>query len=76
MPTSRKITVRYSSVDHFCKTGRFTTLEGARTFAHLWVGSTPEFGHCYAVSSDGVGKIEVLGATLHELFPEELSDSV
>ena len=63
------IKVYYSSIDRFHETRRFKTLKGARKFAHLRVGAHPDLGSWYAVSSDGVGKIEVKGCTLAELFP-------
>jgi hypothetical protein len=62
------ITVRYSSIDHFRKTRKFKTLEGARKFATHYVGENPDMGSSYAVSFDGVGKIEVEGCSLNELF--------
>ena len=70
------IKVRYSSIDHFSKTRRFKTLAGAQKFAQRYVGETPEvslhFG--YAVSGDGVGKIEVDGCTILDLFPRCADD--
>jgi len=62
------ITVRYSSVDGFSQTRRFKTLRGARAFAQKWVGPTPDVGGWYAVSFDGIGKIEVAGVTIKQLF--------
>lgn len=64
------IKVRYTSVDRVRTTKKFKTLEGARKFAHHWVGEHPEIGFSYAVSGDGIGKIEVDGVSLRELFPE------
>ncbi len=64
-----KITVRYSSIDHFSKSRTFKSLAGAQNYARYWVGKTPELGTSYAVSSDGVGKVTVSGCTLTELFP-------
>lgn len=63
------ITVYYSAVDGFRKTRKFKTLKGARKFAHDYIGPHPEIGRGYAVSGDGVGKIEVDGAALDDLFP-------
>jgi len=63
------ITIRYSSIDCCRKTRKFKTLAGARRFAQKMIGKTPEMGSYYAVSGDGVGKVEVSGAFLHELFP-------
>jgi hypothetical protein len=64
------IKVRYSSIDHFRKVRSFKTLEGARKFATNYVGENPSIGEWggYAVSDDGVGKIEVDGCSLQELF--------
>lgn len=68
----REIVVRYSSIDHCHKRGKFKTIEGARKFAHKWVGSHPDvslhFG--YAVSDDGIGKVEWDGCTAADLFPD------
>lgn len=66
-----QIKVRYSSIDHFRQTRRYTTLAGARLYAHRWIGAHPEMGTHYAISGDGVGKIEVTGCTLAELFPSD-----
>jgi len=68
-----KITVRYSSIDHYHKSRSFKTLEGARKFAHHWVGEGPEIGIGYAVSGDGIGKITVSGCSLYDLFPKCLA---
>jgi hypothetical protein len=68
---TREIRVVYSSIDG-CRVGRrYKTLAGARKFAHHWLGEHPEIGGGYAVAGDGVGKVEVAGATLAELFPEK-----
>ena len=63
------IVVYYSSIDGCRETRKYKTLEGARRFAQEMIGRTPEMGSYYAVSGDGVGKIEVKGISLHELFP-------
>ncbi|MHC4293935.1 MAG: hypothetical protein ACYSTX_06530 [Planctomycetota bacterium] len=66
------IKVKYSSIDHCHKYGTFKTLKGAQKFAHKWVGEHPDMGGWYAVSFDGIGKIEVSGdATLKDLFPSD-----
>jgi hypothetical protein len=58
------IKVKYSSVDgRGGKWRSFKTLGRARVFAQYWVGKNPEIGSTYAVSNDGIGKIEVMGAT-------------
>jgi hypothetical protein len=66
------ITVRYSAVDGFRKTRTFKTLAGARKFAVERVGSNPELGRTYAVSFDGIGKVEVEGCTVAELFAQDV----
>ena len=63
------ILVYYSSIDHYRKTRKFKTLAGAQRFAQKMIGRTPEMGSFYAVSGDGVGKIEAVGVSLRELFP-------
>lgn len=63
------IIVYYSSIDGCRETRKYKTLEGARRFAQEMIGRTPEMGSYYAVSGDGVGKIEVKGVLLRELFP-------
>lgn len=66
------IKVRYSSIDRYSESRRFKTLAGARKYAAKWVGEHPEIGSYYAVSGDGVGKIEVSGdASLKDIFPPE-----
>ena len=65
------IKVWYSSVDGFAKSKSFKTLKGARKYAQSMVGKYPEMGSYYAVSGDGIGKIEVEGVALGELFGEE-----
>jgi len=64
-----KITVLYTSIDGARKRRSFTSIEKARKFAHDWVGPHPDMGWTYAISDDGVGKIEVTGARLDDLFP-------
>ena len=67
------IKVRYSAVDGFNKLKSFKTLKGARKYAQAMVGKNPDFGSYYAISGDGIGKIEVLGVgcKLKELFGDE-----
>lgn len=66
------IKVRYSSVDsRGGKWRSFKTLKRARIFAQHWIGKYPEIGSTYAVSGDGIGKIEVQGAKLADLFGDE-----
>jgi hypothetical protein len=64
-----EITVYYSAVDGFKKTRKFKTIKGAQKFAQGYIGEHPDMGRTYAVSFDGVGKIEVEGTTLESLFP-------
>lgn len=65
------ITVTYSTIDRFRKTRKFKTLAGAQRFAQKMVGQTPEISHTfgYAVSGDGMGKVEARGIGMSELFP-------
>ena len=64
--------VKYSSVDgRSGKWRSFKTLGRAQVFAQYWVGKNPEIGSTYAVGGDGIGKIEVMGATLSDLFGDE-----
>ena len=67
------IKIRYSAVDGFNKLKSFKTLKGARKYAQEMLGKYPSFGNYYAVSDDGVGKIEVLGVgcKLRDLFGDE-----
>jgi hypothetical protein len=66
---SRDITVRYQAIDGYKQSRRFKSLDGARRYAAERVGATPTIGSHYAVSDDGVGKVTVNGATIHDLFP-------
>jgi hypothetical protein len=65
------IKVKYSSIDGYRKTKSFKTLKGARKYAQDRVGKNPDMGRWYAVSFDGIGKIEVEGVPLDELFGDE-----
>lgn len=62
-------TLRYSSVDGYSRTFSTKSLDKARAFAQDWVGDAPDLGSTYAVSFDGIGKIEAVGISLKELFP-------
>lgn len=67
------IRLRYSSLDGVNALKVYKRLQDAREFAQLMVGKRPDFGVGYAVSFDGIGKIEVYGDTkLTDLFGEEL----
>jgi hypothetical protein len=68
MDETPTITVRYSSVDGYAERMKFKTLSEASHFAKKWIGNNPEIGRKYAVSDDGIGKIEVVGAELKDLF--------
>lgn len=62
------ITVTYSAIDGCRSIKKYKTIAGARKYATERVGKYPELGFSYAVSADGIGKIEVAGCSLHELF--------
>lgn len=66
----RDIKIRYSAIDGAAKTKTFKTLAKAKAYAVDRVGTGPEIGSSYAVSSDGVGKIRIEGCTWQELFPD------
>ncbi|WP_288006625.1 hypothetical protein [Acidiphilium sp.] len=70
MTDQTRIKVRYSSVDRRSETREFDTIEPAREYAQYWIGRHPEMGCGYAISGDGIGKIEVTGTSLATLFPE------
>jgi len=63
------IAIRYRTVDGANVRRTFQTINGARRFAHKWVGAHPEIGTRYAISGDGVGKITCEGCSLDDLFP-------
>lgn len=65
------IYVTYTAVDGYRAKRKFNTLKYARSFAHDRVGAHPDMGRAYAVSNDGIGKVEVTGCTLGDLFPVE-----
>lgn len=70
------IKVRYSSFDsRRGKWRSFKTLRGARKYAQHWIGKHPEMGSTYAVSGDGIGKIEAEGVELRKLFGDEVAAS-
>ena len=65
----RKITIWYRSIDRFRETRKFKTLAGAKAYAARRVGTGEVCSPLgYAVSFDGIGQIEVDGATLEELL--------
>jgi len=70
-----KIKVKYSSIDRYSESRTFATLDGARRYARKWLGDNFDVGGWYAVSWDGVGKVQVSGdATLRDLFPDVYGD--
>jgi hypothetical protein len=71
---AKQITIHYLASDRTHVTRRYVTLEGARKYAHLMVGETPERGSYYAISGDGIGRITVSGCTLDDLFPKTVGE--
>jgi hypothetical protein len=69
MTDTSAIRLRYSSFDGHAEEKTFSSVAEAQRFAHHWVGPHPEIGRGYAVSGDGIGKIEARGITLAALFP-------
>ena len=65
------IKVTYTSVDGAKEVQRFGTVAGASGYARKWVGDHPTIGNTYAINDD-IGKIEVSGATLNDLFPPKV----
>ena len=63
--------ITYTSIDGVRKTRSFKSLKGARKFARTMVGPQHAEGGHYAVSNDGVGKIEWAGVSRSELFPHD-----
>lgn len=71
--TIDRITLYYKTIDRFSERRTFKTLKGARAYARKRMGTSyyiSETFH-YAVSFDGVGKLEARGATLDELLKED-----
>jgi hypothetical protein len=64
------VQVTYTSVDGFLVSQNFNTVEEAQSFCWEWIGEAPTFGRGYAISEDGIGKIEARGCSLQELFPK------
>ena len=62
------MTLPRTSAEH-AEEQAFSALTDAQRFAHDWIGPHPEIGRGYAVSGDGIGKIEARGITLTALFP-------
>lgn len=66
------IRVDYTSLDGAHHVRHCSTIQEASEFARHWIGARPAIGYGYAISDDGIGKIEVTGASLRDLFPEGL----
>lgn len=62
------IVIHYYAIDGCHDKKVFHSLQKARDYAFKWVGAHAEFGHGYAISDDGIGKIVIEGCTLKELF--------
>jgi hypothetical protein len=67
------VTIRLflSSIDGSGKTIRCSSLAKARAKAQAIMGRNPDMGSYYAVSYDGICKLEVEGCHLSELFGDE-----
>ena len=69
--TKTAITLYYTSIDGCCRTKEVCPdMQHAREWAGYWVGKRPEVGSYYAVSGDGIRKIEAVGCSIYDLFPE------
>lgn len=64
------IKLYFSTVEGSRWVKQYKTLAGARKAALKQLGP-PEIGSTYAISGDGVCKVQVAGATLKELFPDQ-----
>ena len=53
-----RITIRYSSIDGYSETRHYQTLKGAHRWADEMLGDCFEIGTGYAISGDGIGKIQ------------------
>jgi len=71
MGTRSNITITYSAVDGARGRRVYKGLKWARLYAHKMVGAHPEEGLGYAVSSDGIGRIEWSGCSFADLFPPQ-----
>lgn len=61
----------YTSIDGAKKHSRTETIKGARAFVTRRLGDTFEIGSSYAISADGVGKVQIVaGTTWRELFAD------
>lgn len=67
----KPIELRYSTIDHFVERKIYWSMEGAQAYARKRMGTDFEISNTfgYAVSSDGVGKLEILdGVTFQQLL--------
>jgi hypothetical protein len=64
------IKIYFQSCDGCRRVKNFKSLRGARKAAQDYVGAHPEMGRDYAISGDGIGKVQVVGATLADIFPD------
>ena len=64
-----KITLYFTAVDGCASIKTYDTVEAAQTAAHERVGEYPSLGAGYAISDDGVVKVEAVGVSLAKLFP-------
>ena len=69
------ITLSYAAIDGHFTQRAFTSLHEAQAFATDRVGGTPEVGTSYAVSADGVGRIDWEGCSASDLWPDLADDS-
>jgi hypothetical protein len=67
---NERIVVRYSTIDRYGKTWRYSTRKGAAKKVRELLGKHFDIGSNYAVSGDGIGKVVLDGATFAELFEE------
>jgi hypothetical protein len=72
------ITLTYSTVDGVYKRRQFKTKAGAKKFVDFWLGDgkgglMAEISDVsnYAISFDGVGKIDAEGIRLRDMYPEQ-----
>ncbi len=63
-----QIRIKYSSIDGARMARKFDTIEAAHRFAIRCVGEDHDIGRAYAVSADGIGKIEVSGVSLQDFL--------
>ena len=59
--SATRIRLSYRAIDGYRLTRTYKTLAGARRFAWRWAGRHPEVGSTYAVTFDGVGRVDWSG---------------